>query len=278
MNEKTDTQAAIDAGRAIGAQMLKAAVDASPFVVIPDGYQAERLDDMLHNPLRAQAEVSVTDAGSFIAYVNKHKDSDATVIYADVIIGATTTRTDIICVLNDHAGVLPGWRDHTCHFSPKESVEWARWIGMDRKPMCQADFATWLEDNLGDISAQEGMPTGSQILEMAIAFEATAEHKLLSKVNLQNGAMQFVYGNEEDAKTRQVMSVFNKFSIAIPVFDGSTIGDLITARLKYTVKSGVVSFFYELVRPDLVYKNAVKSDLGAIQAATSCMVINGKHR
>jgi uncharacterized protein YfdQ (DUF2303 family) len=275
--EKSDIQAAIDAGGAIGANVMSV-IDGtgSPFVVIPDGHSVVKLDHTLENPVRTTASVSVTDSNSFINYINKHKDSEATVIYADIDIDGKSAKAKMVCVLNDDSATLPGWGDHTCTFEPKKSVEWDRWIGKDRFVMSQADFAVWLEDNLGDIAGVDGMPSGSEILEMALAFEANASHKLLSKVNLQNGSVQFMFGDEEDSKTRQTMSVFSKFAIGIPVFSGSTSGDLINARLKYREKAGVVSFWYELIRPDLVYRNAVAIDLALIEERTGVLVINGR--
>jgi hypothetical protein len=51
------------------------------------------------------------------------------------------------------------------------------------------------------------------------------------------------------------MQMFERFAIGIPVFHGGSAWS-ITARLKYRMAAGKVSFFYELVRPDRVHQGA----------------------
>ncbi|HMY07501.1 MAG TPA: DUF2303 family protein [Accumulibacter sp.] len=48
------------------------------------------------------------------------------------------------------------------------------------------------------------------------------------------------------------------------------------ARLKYRESSGKVSFWFELIRPDKAFRQAVEDELGAIAGATGLSIINGK--
>ncbi|HND81593.1 MAG TPA: DUF2303 family protein [Accumulibacter sp.] len=50
----------------------------------------------------------------------------------------------------------------------------------------------------------------------------------------------------------------------------------IDARLKYRESSGKVSFWFELIRPDKAFRQAVEDELGAIAGATGLSIINGK--
>lgn len=178
-------------------------------------------------------------------------------------------------MINDHGTDTPKWQDFRCNYAPKLSVEWARWIGKNHQPMNQTDFATWLEDNLADVAAVTGMPSGADILAMAIGFEANADKRLRSKINLQSGGVQFEFVEDETKETRTSMKVFERFTLGLPVFDGSTDAYPLEARLKYREKSGSLTFWYELIRPDRVFKTAVTSELERIKVDTGFTIIQG---
>lgn len=250
--------------------------DGVPFKAVPDGYILLDLEKFLPEPTRKRGKVVTTDTDGFIFYTVKHGDADTTSIYADI--DAQASRFGLIAVLNDHGTKLgaPHWRDHRCLFEPTQAIEWKRWSKQDRTSMSQAAFAAWLEDNLADVAAVEGMPTGADILQMSLGFEATADKRLRSKLNLQSGGTQFEYVDDEDKDTRTRMQVFERFTLGLPVFEGSTNAYQIEARLKYREKDGRMTFWYELIRPDRVFKTAVADELARIKEATAFNVIAGR--
>lgn len=269
---KTEAAAILAAGAAISARDIWIKDDAEPFIVLPDGYVAAPLEIHLSEPCRKRGKIVVTDASGFTAYMLKHAESRA-MIYADVdTIGG---KFELVGVINDHASDRSGWRDHTCTLSRKRSVEWGRWASKNKSPMPQAEFAAWIEDNLADIAAVEGMPTGSDMLQMALGFERTSEKRLKSRINLQSGGFRLEYVDDEDKDTRTSMEVFSRFAIGIPVFDGSASAYQIDARLKYRESSGKLSFWFELIRQDRVFRQAVEEEVMEISKATGLTIING---
>lgn len=279
---RTDSETLLRFGSAIGVPRspvnsdLNVDIDTTqgkPYVVLPEGYTVADLEHLLPTPTRPRATVSVTDSDSFIKYVNKHGSLAECTIYADI--DAEASRMAMIAVINDN-GDNPGWRDHTCSFEPKQSVEWKRWLGKNKAYMSQSDFATWLEDNLADVAAVDGMPSGNDMLQLALGFERTAEKRLKSKINLQSGGVRLEYVDDEDKDTRTSLSVFERFTLGLPVFDGSASAYPLEARLKYRERDGKISFLFELIRPDRVFKTAVHEELGRIKDATGFMLLNGK--
>lgn len=246
------------------------------FVAVPEGYKIHDLENLLPAPARKRASVTTTDTDSFILYTKKHGASDTCAIYADI--DAEASRFNLIGVLNDHGASAEAsqWRDHRCNFQPTQAVEWKRWLSKNKQSFNQADFATWLEDNLADIANVDGMPTGADILKMSLGFEANAEKRLRSKINLQSGGVQFEFVEDEDKDTRTKMQVFERFTLGLPVFDGSASAYPLEARLKYREKDGKVTFWYELIRSDRVFKTAVADELARIKEATGFAVISGK--
>ena len=272
---QTEAQTMMDAGVALAASPKYAANDGVPYIVLPDGYKTVDLEKLLPSPVRKRGTVTVNDTRSFNDYVLRHGTEQGCVIYADL--NAEESRLKMVAVLNDHRRDESDadWQDHRCVFSPKQSVEWKRWLLKDKSIMSQSDFATWLEDNLGDIESAEGMPTGAMMLQMALMFEANSEKRLRSKINLQTGGVRFEFVDDADKDTRTSMEVFQRFTIGVPVFEGSGSRYPVEARLKYREKEGKVNFWYELIRPDLVFKTAALEEVGIVGAATGFLIING---
>lgn len=277
MDSQNNIDVAISAGAALSKPVsatMPELHDGIPYVVVPAGYKVENLERLLPAPFRKQAGVVVNDSPSFIAYAKKHGSLDECVIYADI--DTTAAKCTLIGIINDHKSDSPQWRDHRCTFTPKLSVEWGRWLGGDKKVVSQIEFATWLEDNVADIVSAPGMPTGAQMLEMALNFEANSDKRLRSKTNLQSGGVRLEFIDDETKETRTSMEVFQRFTIGIPVFEGSPSAYPLEARLKYREKDGSVSFWFELIRPDRVFKTAVAEELNAIKESTGFLILNGK--
>jgi len=226
-----------------------------PTVSKPDGWSVELHPELLPAPLRKVAKVRLDDAESFIWYLKEHGSlaSCRTYLAANYSVGSV----DFTGVINDNTQTEANWRDHRAIFSPAKSEEWNRWIGSNGKKFSQVEFATFLEENLQDIAQVTDMPTGADIMAMAIEFEATADKKFKSGVRLQSGGVNLEYIDQEDSATREKMKIFERFSIGIPPFFN---GDpyRIDARLKYSIRDAQLKIWYELVRPDKVLEAAAK--------------------
>ena len=272
-NENQDlARTLLDAGaasvevRAIGERGI-------PFIVALGEYCDFNLEKYLPNPVRKRGAIVTLDAKGFIDYLNKHAIKDVSTIYANV--DSEKSHCSLVGVIDDHSKDDAQWRDHTCTFAPKQAVEWTRWLGKNKQVMSQSDFAAWLEDNLTDIATMAGMPSGADILAMALGFEATYDKRLKSKMNLQSGGVQFEFVEDENKDTRTTMKVFERFTIGVPVFDGSASAYPIEARIKYRTKNDGLTFWYELIRPDRAFKTAVQEELENIKAGTGLQIISG---
>lgn len=261
----------LDAGAA--AHEVRTIGNGIPFAIVPTDYVHSDLEEFLEVPVRKRGAIITSDSYGFIDYLNKHAEREVSTIYADI--DSEKSRCVLVGIIDDHSKTGAQWRQHTCTFSPKQAVEWGRWIGKNKSVMTQADFATWLEDNLPDVATVAGMPSGADILAMALGFEATYDKRLKSKMNLQNGGVQFEFVDDETKDTRTTMKVFERFTIGIPVFDGSGSAYPLEARIKYRAGDGAVKFWYELIRPDRVFKTAVLDELEAIKKGTGLQVISG---
>lgn len=235
----------------------------------PDWTLIEKDDDpkLLKEPRRKIAKVRVQDADSFIDYVKRHGSLTNSTIWC--VADYKSGKVDFLGILNDHGEDenQAAWRDHRASFTPEFAEEWNRWTGQHKKPFSQIEFAAFIEDNLKDITSHEGSPSGAQMLEMALTFEANQDMRFKSAIRLQNGGVQMSFVQDDDAQTLQKMQVFDRFSIGCQVFWN---GDAyrIDARLRYRVRDGKLAFWFELLRQDKVLEAATQTLIKNIRDKT----------
>jgi uncharacterized protein YfdQ (DUF2303 family) len=238
-------------------------------VATPPGWTQALIDEekLLDRPRRKTAQASLSDAESFVAYVKRHGSLTECTVWckADYRAGQVAFKA----IVNDH-GEEPdeaAWRDHTASFTPEFSEEWKRWTAKHKQPFAQADFAAFLEENLKDIAGVSDGPSGTQMLEMALSFEANQDMRFKSAIRLQNGGVQMSFAQDDDAQTLTRMQVFERFSLGMPVFwNGEAYR--IDARLRYRVRDGKLSFWFELIRPDKVLEAAAQTLIAKIRGET----------
>jgi uncharacterized protein YfdQ (DUF2303 family) len=245
-------------------QFAVTADDSMVHFALPPGHKLETVDlEKLRATPRQKAGAAVfNDVASFVAYLERHK-TEHTVAWC--AFNPQTFSLSFAAVIDDHATDEPGWRKHRATFQPDMSAEWKTWKGKNANAFAQGDFAIFIEDNAEDINAQgDGFPTDLQMLKMATDFVYNETRTLKSAVRNQSGGVNLNYIADPDSGTVETMKVFERFAIGIPVFQaGGAWG--IHARLRYRVKDGKVSFFYELIRADRVHEQAAKALIEAVR-------------
>jgi uncharacterized protein YfdQ (DUF2303 family) len=239
--------------------------DAVHFVAVPEGQKLEKVDleALCPTPRRAAGKATLETAESFIDYIKRHA-TPSTVVWCRF--NPQTYALNFRAVFDDHAADEPGWRGHTATYEPELSHEWKVWKKHDAQAQKQLEFATFIENHTDDINAGgEGFPTSQSMLRMATEFEANGERRCKSIVRLQGGGMRLEYVDDNDAATITHMQAFDRFQIGIPVF-WNGVAFRITARLRYRQAAGGVSFWYELIRPDIVHEAAAKELVAKVQA------------
>lgn len=253
-------------------------------VALPPGWKLEDRDDekLMSIPSRKKGSISLNDTESFIAYVNRHKDPEYTTIYCHS--DYSTSKINFSCIFNDHGRHIENsdtqnWCDFRATHNPQLSEEWKRWVEDNSdvdgtRKFTQSELAQFLEENLNDIAVVDGMPTGTDLLEMATSFEANQDMRFKSAIRLQNGGVNMSFMQNDDDQTLVRMKMFEKIAIGIPVFWG---GDAyqITARLRYRVRDGRLIFWYELIRSDKVLEHATKGLIDKIKTETEVPLFMG---
>lgn len=238
-------------------------------VAMPPGWKLEERDNekLLDAPRRKRATIELNDADSFVEYHKRHGSLGNSTIWC--IANYKAGEVKFTSIINDHgeAANAAAWRDHKASFSPEFSEEWNRWTGKNKTPFNQTEFASFIEENLKDIASVDGSPSGAQMLEMALTFEANQDMRFKSAIRLQSGGVTMSFAQDDDAQTIQKMQVFDRFTIGLQVFWN---GDAyrVDARLRYRVRDGKLTFWFELIRQDKVLEDATSTLISQIKEKT----------
>lgn len=274
-NCKADLGAVLSAGAALGEVRPNPHNKRESIVLVPEGFTHEYLQEPL-TPPRSTGTVRLRDAASFVTYFNRQK-RDCSLIYA------TLEPARFLGVVDDHfgagdvssEGLGTNWREYRVDFTVPASREWLTWKNLDRHKLTQLEFAEFIEDNLPDITK----PSGSDMLTMALNFEAAKDARFISNTRLDNGNVEFMWkevikDGQESAGAGQKLTMPQLITISIPVFENGPPVEM-PVRIKYRVAEGSLKIWYELVRPHKVMETAFRSMWEKIETDTKTKILLG---
>lgn len=270
------TQAALDAGTRL-AEPTQLAEGQDYAFLVPDGGSVEivrnDLDQFRARPRRKTGTVTVRDAASFIAYVDKHGIED-TELWADPV------KYALVAVLNAHgesdaAGNEEGWAgwgDHRVRLDLAKTRAWAAWESLDGKLVDQVTFAEHLEQRLADIR----VPAGADMLELAQTFTGKRNVQFESSQRLADGQTQLRYHEQIDAKagSKGDIAIPEAFELGLVPFEGAQ-GYKVPARFRYRIHDGALRLGYVLERPEDVLRSAFDDIVKAVDEGTTQTVFMG---
>lgn len=238
-------------------------------ILAPTGYEVHDLTSKIEkaqpHPNRKAGTVALLSLDSFITYTNEQARQEEGYIYANPDSLAFTA------IFNDQRH-LPGWRDHRATYQAAHTPEYKRWAEHNRKPMSQTEFAEFIEDNLADLTGNEGR----SLLEVATTIQAKTDINFSSAKRLDNGQVQLGYTEVIDAKAGSdgALTIPREFTLGLRIFKNGD-GYAIKARLKYRMLSGAVKFWYELDRPERAIEDAFRGYIEQVKEHTSYTVLIG---
>lgn len=275
---ETDAGAGISAGIELAGSQPIGPSDRFHTQLIPDGARVETFDleeleeKLAAHPRRKRGERHVQDAGSFVAYVEKHGLPE-TEVYADL------SRSKLVGVINAHQGATngvdddAGHGDHRVHLELVETDAWKAWTAKDRKAMTQADFAEHLEDRAVDVLD----PDSATMLEIAQSLIATTGVDFKQATRLSDGQVQFRYEETVQSKAGQRgdLEIPQTFKLQLSPFEGCPPVEL-TARFRYRIGSNGLTLFYALLNPADVARDAFIDYVDAVDRAIEQPVFKGR--
>lgn len=280
--------AAVKAGIALAEPTTLVAGHALAFVV-PDGAKVEQVDieKYLERPVRKRGSFNLSDAKSFIAFVNREKTAETYIL-------ANRENPGFTAVFNgneaENASLsvatmsLPGWGDYKASYACPYSPEWNVWKAANGKKMSQAEFALFMEDNWTDViqlpvpgtdMPDPAWPDGGKMLAVSRGLEARNDVTFASAIKLSNGEVQFKYEEQISGSVQNgVFEIPQKFAVGVPVFAGTQPWALV-AKLRYRIERGGLSMWYDFERLFKVTERAFDEARNEIATGTSVPIYLG---
>lgn len=219
-------------------------------VVVPEGYSVKSLESLQLAPTRIRQSVNLISPGSLIAYIQRFRD-ERSVVFAD------KTKTRIVAVLDFHQNAdNAAWGEHKAVYDCPYSDDWKAWAAADSAKMDQIAFAEFLENNIKNvapISDDYKGPSGTDLLEMVLAFQETRKSEFKSVKRLADGTCQFQFSDEKSGSGNTQMP--EKISLAIAPFHNGAPYQ-VDARIRYRLRDGQLVLWYELIEPKKVIEHA----------------------
>lgn len=257
-----------DFGDALNAGALLADpknIEGHPYILVPAGATIQDAEQYLSRPTRKRGTVVLNDVRGFVGYVDEEKTED-TRLYG------LYSPPSFTAVFNDH-GSEPDWKDYRATYACPLSIEWKTWSAKSGVQMNQSDFATFIENNLPDIA----IPAAADMLEISRSLEAKKKVNFASGIRLSNGQNELTYEEQVSGTANKgKLQVPEEFTIGIPVLEGG-IKYAVVSRLRYRIQdSGVLTIWYEMVRPHKILEDAVNAVWSEIEQKTALTIFNGK--
>jgi|13_taG_2_1085334.scaffolds.fasta_scaffold24419_3 uncharacterized protein YfdQ (DUF2303 family) len=261
-----------------GVEVKKITLDGKQIdvAVLPTGKTLKSVkplfDEYRDKPERRTGTAALYDLSSFIAYVNRFKDEDSAIFANNDINNPSLTG-----IIDYHKAGYDGDPRYCMHkavYNFPLSKEWQAWLNYDGQSFTQSDFAAFLEDRIGDVvhpsdgdeSANEELEKLSALLggnfaspnklfSLSKELHVNEEVRVKNSVNLSSGESKIIYETEHRDESGMPIEVPNMFLIVVPVFET---GDLyrVAVRLRYKVRDGKITWFYNLYRIENTFDNA----------------------
>jgi len=233
------------------------------------------LEKYAAKPDRKRIHVTLTDADSFIAYLNEQKEKTTRIFATEADIDARSFCFEAPIDFIEGTGGAASWITHTVKLELETTPEFNTWTSRDGAFFGQVDFAEFLDDNLIDITD----PPGADILEVVQNLQVKTDVAFRSNIRLDNGDVQLLYeetSEQSGAGAKGSIDVPTKFTLNIPVFRG-TEPTPIDARFRYRLDrdNGRVRFGYRLSQVDRLVEAVVNVTAERIEKETAVPIFKG---
>lgn len=243
-----------------------------PFVVVPGGCEIKSLMPLmpLHHIKRT---VTLDDVKSFCDYVNAYKEEQSLVFCAIGTAGCTFR-----AILDYHIPDSPSaaqYCDHIATYTTKETPEWTLWMGNDRKPKGQEEFASFLEENAYLFQ----QPSGAELIELVTNLYATKGVSYTGGIRLKSGGATINYDEQIElsgatsAKPGRV-ELPSIISVGISPFIGAPTYQ-VDARLKYSLPNRSLMLRYETITPHIIVRDSIKLLVDKVGEVTKIIPLMG---
>ena len=233
-------------------------------VIMGENREVKSLEAFLERPVRIRENAKLTSVGSFIDYVNLHKNASSIILAEE--------STNSFKVIIDYHDGHPNNLSHKGQLTLAHTTGMSAWIENHKRKMNQEEFGLFIEENSVDIVD----PAAATMLQVATSLRAIKSTDFESKVRLDNGAFHFAY-KEEIKGTYQDGSaeVPASFYLGVVPYRGMADAYKIEAKLRYRVSQRGLELWYAVPELDRLLERAFEEVKANIAENTGLKVLDG---
>jgi len=234
-------------------------------------------------PERRKGTAEATTLASFIGLVERHKDADS-VLFAKT----DWPEPSLTAVVDYHTAKGDArFGQHRILYKFPLTREFRTWIGNNKKPISQFEFAGFVEENIADLSVamdaevaqyeplfrtKFAIPT--DLIELSRGLSIHVGSKVKNAFRMQSGEAEITFETEHRDAKGDPVHVPGLFMLSLPVFvDGSEVR--IPARLRYRLNGGEILWSYDLYKWETALRDRVALDFGTAAKQTGLPAFEG---
>ena len=235
------------------------------------GVRITDTDSYAPGPRRAAGRRIVTDAYSFVSYLDRH-GNEQTEVYADKV--AST----VVAVLDSHTGSDKpnGWQQHTVKLELVKTIPWLAWMARDLTTVGrgawfnQEEFAEFIQERATDCIK----PDSATLLELATSFQANNKVDFKSAVNTGSGQVNLGFNETITAKAGQTgnIPIPTELKLRLRPYIGGPIYN-VTAQFRFRLNGGDLRLGFAIVRPQDILDAAFTDIVDEIRDGKSETVV-----
>lgn len=237
---------------------------ALPFVVVPEGSKVNTFPELLERPINLKQSVSLHTAKDFIGYVNRFCDQNS-IIFVDVLNGRLKAVLDYheaapVSVYNSNANQRHC--GHIANFIVDKTTEFKKIEECSGKKFTQTEFALLLEDIMPHIAE----PVAAELYEIVQTLSANTKVDFKSGIRTNNGEVTLTYNEtiEATAGREGKLKIPETIKFGVQVHRGGS-AYLLTARFRYRINSGNISFWYDLDQLEKAIEKSMEDTIDFIR-------------
>jgi len=245
------------------------------------------LEEYRTAPARRTGTARFVDLDSFILHVNRFKDE-----HSLVFANPDRSNPALTAVLNYHekdATGAPRFGDHRSAYAFPLSDEWKYWQQKHDEKLDQEDFAQVIEDRIDDViepgaatkTAKEfadeygvTFATRARLIELSKGLAINVGRKVVNQRNGQTGELRLQFEETHSDAGGGALNVPDAVLLSIPVVRNGPLYQ-VPARLRYRVNGGVITWWFNLHRTDVVFEDAFKESCDKVLDRTQLNVLLG---
>lgn len=238
-------------------------------------------------PARKKGTACAQSLDGFIDLTKRHQTQ-----HSAVFASTNWEKPSLTTIINYHRidddNGKADFLDHKVHYSFPLSDEWVAWQEKNKEKMSQEDFALFVEEQIACLATpteEEEKETQdifmmtlakpTKMMELSRGLKVTVNSEVGQDVRLSDGTGSLTWNESHKDMNGKPLNVPGAFMLCIAPFKN---GERIRLKvlLRYRVMRGVVSWYYQIYRPDIAIVTAVKTAMDKVAQETGLPVFEAE--